>query len=95
MASQLRIYRVKPGLLEEFTAFWREEIVPLRLRFGFVVEGAWADPEGSTFAWVVGHPDFAAAQEAYYASPDRAALSRDPGDYIEHAELRLMEPVSR
>jgi hypothetical protein len=93
MASQLRIYTIKPGLLAEFTDFWRAEIVPLRRRFGFTVEGAWADPESSTFAWVVGHPEFARAQDAYYASPGRAGLSRDPGEYIERSELRMMEPV--
>jgi hypothetical protein len=93
MASQLRIYRIKPGLLEEFTEFWRAEIVPLREGFGFAVEGAWSDPETSTFAWVVGHPDFAAAEAEYYASPGRAGLSRDPGTFIEDSDLRLMERV--
>jgi hypothetical protein len=93
MASQLRIYQIKPGLLGEFTDFWRTEIVPVRRRFGFEVEGAWSDAETSTFAWVVGHPDFAGADAAYYASPDRASLSRDPSDFIERSELRLMEPV--
>ncbi|MGI8801291.1 MAG: NIPSNAP family containing protein [Solirubrobacteraceae bacterium] len=91
---QLRIYSIRPGLLVEFTEFWRSEIVPLRRRFGFEVEGAWSDSETSTFAWVVCHPDFAAGNAAYYASPDRAGLSRDPGEFIEHAELRLLEPVA-
>ncbi|HEU0318847.1 MAG TPA: hypothetical protein VFR49_16050 [Solirubrobacteraceae bacterium] len=93
MASQLRVYRIKPGLLDEFTEFWRAEIVPLREAFGFAVEGAWADRETSTFAWVVGHPDFATGEAAYYASPQRAGLSRDPATFIEDSDLRLMERV--
>jgi hypothetical protein len=93
MACQLRIYTLKPGSLEEFTDFWRGEIVPLRRRFGFTVAGAWSDAETATFAWVVCHPDFAAAQEAYYASPDRVGLSRDPGEFIERSEFRMMDPV--
>jgi hypothetical protein len=94
MACQLRIYAIKEGLLDEFTAFWRAEIVPLRRSFGFAVDGAWSDAETSTFAWVVRHPDFAAAAADYYASPGRAGLSHDPGEYIERSDLRMVEPVA-
>jgi len=93
MQSQLRIYSIKEGLLDEFVEFWRSEIVPLRRRFGFEVGGAWADAESRTFAWVVSHPDFERAATDYYDSPDRKLLSRDPGEFIESSELRLMESV--
>ena len=93
MRSQLRIYSIKDGLLDEFVEFWRSEIVPLRRRFGFEVAGAWADAETGTFAWVVGHADFEQAAAAYYDSSDRKLLSRDPGEFIESSELRMMAPV--
>jgi hypothetical protein len=93
MRSQLRIYAIKDGLLDDFVAFWRAEIVPLRRRFGFAVAGAWADPETQTFAWVVTHPEFEQAAAAYYDSPDRRLLSRDPGEFIETSELRMLDPV--
>jgi hypothetical protein len=95
MSAQLRIYAIKPGRLAEFTEFWRTEIVPLRERFGFAVDGAWSDPNTDTFAWVVSHPDFATADADYYSSPERGALTHDPGEYIDNADLRLLEPVSR
>jgi hypothetical protein len=94
MACQLRIYTIKEGLLDEFTEFWRAEIAPLRRSFGFAVDGAWADVETSTFAWVVSSPDFAAAEADYYASPGRAGLSHDPSEYIDRAELRMMALVA-
>ncbi len=94
MSCQLRIYTIPPDRLEEFEGFWRAEIVPLRRRFGFEVAGAWSDPKGGTFAWAVCHPDFERAEAEYYASPDRAALSRDPGEFIERSELRMMDPVA-
>jgi hypothetical protein len=93
MQSQLRIYSIKDGVFDEFVAFWRSEIVPLRRRFGFEVAGAWADPDTLTFAWVVTHPDFEQAAADYYDSPDRKALSRDPGEFIDSSELRLMQSV--
>lgn len=94
MPSQLRIYTIKPGLLDEFTAFWRAEIVPLRQGFGFAVDGAWSDVETSTFAWIASHDDFDAAAAAYYASPDRAALTHDPAEYIDAMDLRMVEAVA-
>lgn len=93
MRSQLRIYSIKVGLLDEFVDFWRSEIVPLRRRFGFEVAGAWADAETGTFAWVVSHAEFDRAAADYYDSPDREHLSRDPGEFIASSELRMMEPV--
>lgn len=93
MSSQLRIYSIKDGLFDEFVAFWQAEIVPLRRGFGFEVDGAWADPQTRTFAWVVSHPDFEQAAADYYDSPGRKSLSRDPGEFIESSDLRLMETV--
>jgi hypothetical protein len=93
MRSQLRIYAIKDGLLDEFVDFWRAEIVPLRLRFGFRVAGAWADPETRTFAWVLEHPDFEQAAADYYESPLRKALSRDPAAFIDSSDLHMLDTV--
>ncbi len=98
MTSQLRIYRIKPGEMDGFVALWRDHIVAARAAYGFRVDGAWVTQDGAEFAWVVSHdgPEgFQAADEAYYASPERAALPRNPSEVIESHELRLMEPVSR
>ncbi|MCW3016002.1 MAG: hypothetical protein JWO02_3094 [Solirubrobacterales bacterium] len=97
MTSQLRIYRIKSGEMDAFIELWREHIVPARRACGFTVAGAWATLERDEFAWVVSHdgPEgFEAAERAYYASPERAALPRDPAEYLEHVELRLMQAVS-
>jgi hypothetical protein len=97
MTSQLRIYRIKPGAMDAFIALWREHIVPARQAYGFTVDGAWVTLERDEFAWIVSHEGdegFQAADQAYYDSPERAALPQDPGDHIEDMQLRMMEPVS-
>lgn len=40
--TQLRTYTIRDGLLEEWTAKWRDLVVPLRLELGFEIGGAWA-----------------------------------------------------
>lgn len=97
MTSQLRIYRIKPGTMDEFVALWREHLVPARGAHGFSVSGAWITQDGAEFAWVVAHDGpgtFEEADARYYDSPERAAAPRSPADFIESMELRLMEPVA-
>ncbi len=92
--SQLRIYRIADGRMDEFVGEWRSRVVPLRERFGFHVEGAWTVPEGNGFVWIISHDDdFAAADSAYYSSPERMALDPDPARNIESVDARIMSPV--
>ena len=85
MQWELRIYRAKPGMLDDFVREWRERVLPLRRAHGFEVIGPWvADDE--QFVRIIGHEDLAAADAAYYASPDRAALEPDPARYLADAE---------
>ena len=85
MQWQLRIYRPKAGELDAFTREWREHVLPLRRAHGFEVIGPWVTEDGR-FVWIVGHDDLRAADEAYYASPERAAFDPDPARLIEDAQ---------
>jgi hypothetical protein len=60
---QLRIYQIQEGALEGFVDEWRENVAPLRRRFGFEIVGAWAVQEASQFVWIIGHDDFAGADK--------------------------------
>ena len=96
MICQLRTYRVKDGAMDEFVALWRDHIVPARRAHGFEVLGAWNDPADGTFVWVVGHeaPDgWEAVDRAYYESPERNGVPRDPLDFLDSVETRLLRPV--
>jgi hypothetical protein len=88
MELVLRIYTIKPGELEDWIEEWRTHVLPLRRRLGFEVLGAWVSEEESTFTWLLGYegPDgLAAANAAYYDSPERAALDPDPARHIAEA----------
>ena len=92
--TQQGIYRIAEGSMDEFVREWRERVVPLREAQGFRVVGAWTIPETSGFVWVISHDgDFEAADRAYYASDERAALDPDPARHIEEVDARLMRPV--
>lgn len=97
MTDQLRIYRIKPGTMDAYLRLWRDHLLAAREAYGFRVVNAWVTADGAEFAWVVRHEGpgtFEEADKRYYDSPERAALPASPAEYIEHMELRLMEPVS-
>jgi|SRR5207245_8071473 len=94
--TQLRIYTIKDGKLDVFVDAWKRGVVPVRRTFGFQVDGAWIDREGSRFVWLLsydGAEGFEARDAAYYASPERTALSPDPADLIVASEHRFVEPA--
>ncbi|MGY1771876.1 hypothetical protein [Blastococcus sp. SYSU D00813] len=73
---QLRRYRLEPGRLPEFLA-WFPTVLPVREQFGFRVVSAYADHALDTFTWAVAYDGdeaaFTAAVQAYDASPEKAA----------------------
>lgn len=85
MVIQLRRYRIKMGRLDQFVTEWRAGVLPLRERFGFSILSAWTIPDRSEFVWILEHPDFASADQAYYESGDRRGLDPDPAVHIEEA----------
>lgn len=96
MTSQLRMYKIKDGELDAFIEEWRAKIVPVRKAFGFKVEGAWCNREENEFIWIIsydGPEGFEAREAAYFASPERNAVSPNPARHHTRADTRLMTPV--
>ena len=62
MATQLRIYTVKPGTLDEWLKLFQEGLRPYRTQLGFTIEQAWTIPEKDQFAWIVSFPTAPAAR---------------------------------
>lgn len=71
MATQLRRYEIAEGQMDRMVE-WFPNIIPVREKFGFVVNFAYADREVNEFIWAVSHPeDFAGAEAIYAESPER------------------------
>src|SRR5919204_1829545 len=88
MQEQLRIYTIEPGELAEWIEEWRRHVAPLRERLGFKVVAAWTIEETNQFVWILRFDgaDWKAADVAYYASPERTAMTPDPARHIAKAE---------
>jgi hypothetical protein len=81
MTFQVRIYTINKGKLNEFVKAWNKGVVPLRLRHGFKIGGAWTVKDWHT------------KQEVYYNSPERKALDLDPAQYIARVQEYFISSI--
>ena len=97
MTAELRDYVIADGHLEEFVTAWLEGVLPLRQRLGFKVEGAWTVPSERRFIWILAHDapeeEWQALNDAYYASPERAALDPDPAQWVEESRQVFVQRI--
>ena len=97
MVSQLRIFTINRGKMDQFIEAWLQGVYPLRLKHGFTIEHAWVTRERNEFLWILsydGPEDWESKDAAYYASEERNILDPDPRQYIAKSERRFITPLA-
>ena len=93
---QLRRYRLEPGRMADFLA-WFPTVLPVREQFGFRVVFAYADSALETFTWAVAHDGdeaaFTAAETTYNDSPERAEVFATFPAGIARSEIGFAQDV--
>ncbi|MDH3683758.1 MAG: hypothetical protein OEV40_27870 [Acidimicrobiia bacterium] len=93
MATQLRRYEVAEGGLDRLVE-WFPKIIPVREKYGFTVNFAYADRDTGEFVWSVSHPgDFTAAEADYAGSPERTAAFEGFDNPITAMHISMIEEV--
>lgn len=96
MTTQLRIYDIAPGRMEEFAAKVASDVIPARKKYGFGVIGPWVNEADNQYVWLVSYDGELSWDDAvtrYMSSPERSGMGWDPMDYIEKMDTRLMRDV--
>jgi hypothetical protein len=96
MIAQLRLYTVKPGMLDSFVSLFQESLAPIHEQYGIRILGAWVNREANEFIWMRAFPDEASIEsmtKAYESSPERKAIGDRPRSHLDKLEVRLVEPV--
>lgn len=95
MPSQLRIYTIKPGQMENWLQFFKQKVVPLHAKFGIPVYSAWVNAAESHFFWV---RDFAVGeaieeQERRYVNWDERlrVIGNESKSYIDNMVVHTVE----
>ena len=92
---QLRMYTINKGKMDEFVKLWRANVVPLRQKYGFMVEDAWIVEGENRFVWIMSSAegDWKTKDETYHSSLERKALNPEPGSFVAHMELWFVVSV--
>ncbi len=96
MPTQLRLYTINKGCLQQFAEEWRELVLPLRQQQGWQIERAWLIEENNQFAWLLScgeDENWADKDEKYYASANRRAMDPNPARLIAWAEEYFIEAL--
>jgi hypothetical protein len=96
MISQLRIYTIKPGMMDEWLKLFNDQLVPIHRDQNIRLDGVWVNTEADEFVWIRSFKDeeeMASQVDHYTASPARKALGDQPGNYIVKTEVRILRSV--
>ena len=52
MTSQLRIYTINRGMMDEWVKLFTETIVPIQEKHGIKIEGMWVSEDSTQFIWI-------------------------------------------
>ena len=93
--TQLRLFTIDRGRLEDFAKAWLAGVYPLRRAQGYRIEQAGVIEQTNQFVWLVEYDgdDFEEKEREYYSSAERAALDPDPAQWIARAEAYLVRSV--
>lgn len=96
MISQLRVFKIQAGMMDEFVKAWLSQVYPLRLHHGFTIDGVWIDEARDEFIWILsydGPEDFEQKDKAYYASTNRVDFDPDPVKWVVETETKMVKAV--
>ena len=94
--TQLRMYTIDKGRLDDFASAWRNGVYPLRLKMGYRIPFAAKIPATNQFVWLLaydGPESWEKKEAAYYGSAERKAMSPDPAQWIARPEQFVVQPV--
>ena len=92
MLSQIRIYTINKGEMENFLKHFKEEITPLHERIGVPIVGTWVNRPQNEFIWVRTYKDKAdleAKGKAFQAEVAKAGIKL--GGNVAKMEVREVE----
>ena len=90
MATEVRIYTMKPGKLDDFIEIFQRDIMPTSAAYGVRIHAAWLNREQNEFVWVRSYDD-EETLERYSNSPERARYTPSTQLCLESMEVRTVE----
>ena len=96
MVSQLRIYTINKGMMDDWLALF-PKLIPVMEDAGIKVESTWVNEERTKFIWIRSYGDsvenIATAEAAFYGSEWWLANVVHVRSHLAHREIVQIETV--
>ena len=96
MISQLRMYTVNRGMMDQWVKHFTETLIPLQEKLGIKIDGTWVNEDRNQFIWIrtfADAEDVKAKEAAFYASPEWLAVVDHTRSHLARLDVHTMEPV--
>ena len=97
MISQLRMYTVNRGMMDQWVKYFTENLVSMQEKYGIKIDGMWVNESKDQFIWIrsfADAEDVKAKEAAFYASPEWNAVVDTARSHLARLDVHTMEPVS-
>ena len=92
MPTEVRIYTMHPGKLDDFIEVFENDIMPTSAKYGVRIHAGWRNDAKNEFVWVRSYDD-EATLERYSNAPERALYHPKTQECIAAQDIRIVEPV--
>ena len=94
--SQLRIYTVNRGMMDQWVKFFSETTAPIQENLGIKVDGGWLNKDKNQFTWIrsfADAEDVKAKEAAFGQSPEWNAVSEHARSHLARLDVQTMSAV--
>ena len=96
MISQLRMYTLNRGMMDQWVKLFTETLVPMQEKYGVKIGGMWINEDRNQFIWIrsfADAEDLKAREAAFYASPEWNAAAEHARSHLARIVVQTMEPA--
>jgi len=96
--SQLRMYTVNRGMMDQWVKLFSESIVPVQESLGMKIDAMWVNEDKNQFIWIrsfADAEDATAADATWGASSDWQALRENARSHLARVDVITMNAVAR
>ncbi len=96
MTSQLRMYTINRGMMDQWVNLFTETLVPMQEQHGIKIEGMWVSDDGTQFIWIrsfTNAEDVKAKEAAFYGSPEWITVMDHARSHIARTVVQTMQPA--
>ncbi len=95
MTSQLRMYTINRGMMDQWVNLFTETLVPMQEKYGIKIEGMWVSEDSTQFIWIrsfADSEDLKVKEAAFNGSPEWNAVMDHARSHIARTVVQTMEP---